>query len=198
MQPYRKWLPADGYEASGSLGGSFQSSNIEDYYLTPHDLGYGPFVKFDHDFIGREALEKKAGDKHRKKVTLAWNADDVVKVLASMFAEGDTYKYIDLPLSNYSSSNYDKVIADGRPAGLSMFTGYSYNERSMLSLATIDPDVPIGAEVTVVWGEENRGTKKSTVERHKQMEVRAVVSPAPYSKVARETYAKGWRTAAAG
>jgi vanillate/3-O-methylgallate O-demethylase len=68
----------------------------------------------------------------------------------------------------------------------------------MLSLATIDPDVPIGAEVTVVWGEENRGTKKSTVERHKQMEVRAVVSPAPYSKVARETYAKGWRTAAAG
>jgi vanillate/3-O-methylgallate O-demethylase len=198
MQPYRKWLPADGYEASGSLGGSFQSSNIEDYYLTPHDLGYGPFVKFDHDFIGREALEKKAGDKHRKKVTLAWNAEDVVKILASMFAEGDTYKYIDLPLSNYSSSNYDKVIADGRPAGLSMFTGYSYNERSLLSLATIDPDVPVGAEVTVVWGEENRGTKKSTVERHKQMEVRAVVSPAPYSKVARETYAKGWRTAAAG
>ena len=34
------------------------SDNIEDYYMTPYELGYGPFVKFDHDFIGREALEK--------------------------------------------------------------------------------------------------------------------------------------------
>ena len=36
------------------------ADNIEDYYMTPYDLGYGPFVKFDHDFIGREALEKIA------------------------------------------------------------------------------------------------------------------------------------------
>ena len=35
------------------------SSNIEDYYLTPFELGYGPFVKFDHDFIGREALRRR-------------------------------------------------------------------------------------------------------------------------------------------
>ena len=46
-------------------------TNIEDYYLTPWDLGYGRFVKFDHDFIGREALEKMAEEPHRKKVTLA-------------------------------------------------------------------------------------------------------------------------------
>ena len=53
---------ADGesYEAKASIGGSFVSANIEDYYLTPWDLGYGHFVKFDHDFIGREALEKMA------------------------------------------------------------------------------------------------------------------------------------------
>jgi vanillate/3-O-methylgallate O-demethylase len=197
MQAYRKWLPASGYEATGSLGGSFYSSNIEDYYLTPYDLGYGPFVKFDHDFIGREALEKKPRDAHRKKVTLAWNTDDVVKIIASMFEEGPVYKYIDLPLSNYASSNYDKVTFGGKTIGFSMFTGYSYNERSMLSLATVDPSVQIGAEVAVVWGEEGGGTKKTTVERHRQIEVRAVVSPAPYSKVAREGYARGWRTAAA-
>ena len=59
-EAYREWLPANGYEASASLGGSFLSDNIEDYYLTPWDLGYGPVVKFDHDFIGREALEKIA------------------------------------------------------------------------------------------------------------------------------------------
>jgi vanillate/3-O-methylgallate O-demethylase len=75
-----------------------------------------------------------------------------------------------------------------------MFAGYSYNEKSMLSLGMVDPNVPVGAEVTLVWGEENGGTKKITVERHKQLNVRAVVSSVPYSKVARETYAAGWRT----
>ena len=60
MKAYRQWLPANSYEGKASLGGSFYSNNIEDYYLTPWDLGYGAFVKFDHDFIGREALEKMA------------------------------------------------------------------------------------------------------------------------------------------
>ena len=35
------------------IGGSFVSDNIEDYYATPYELGYGTFTKFDHDFIGR-------------------------------------------------------------------------------------------------------------------------------------------------
>jgi len=65
----------------------------------------------------------------------------------------------------------------------------------VLSLGIVDPDVEIGAELTLVWGEENGGTKKVTVERHKQLDVRATVSPVPYSKVVRETYAEGWRTA---
>ncbi len=60
MKAYREWLPANGYEATGSLGGSFYSDDIADYYLTPHELGYWPFVKFDHDFTGREALERMA------------------------------------------------------------------------------------------------------------------------------------------
>ena len=60
MKPYREWLGAKSYEAMASLGGSFYSNDIRDYYLTPYDLGYGPFVKFDHDFIGRQALEKMA------------------------------------------------------------------------------------------------------------------------------------------
>jgi vanillate/3-O-methylgallate O-demethylase len=55
--------------------------------------------------------------------------------------------------------------------------------------------VEIGTELTLVWGEEGGGTKKITVEPHRQVEIRATVSPVPYSKVARETYASGWRTA---
>jgi len=196
MKAYRQWLPAASYEGSGSIGGSFDSNNIEDYYMSPNELGYGPFVKFDHDFIGREALEKMAGKPHRKKVTLAWNADDVVKAFRSMLEQGDPYKYIDLPLSNYTSASYDKVLMGGKTIGVSMFAGYSYNERSYLSLAVVDPDVEFGSEVKLLWGEEGGGSKKITVERHKQIEIRAIVSPAPYAKQARTSYAQGWRTKA--
>jgi len=194
MKAYRQWLPATSYEGTGSLGGSFESNNIEDYYLTPYALGYGPFVKFDHDFIGRKALEKMQGTPQRKKVTFAWDTDDVLRVFASMFETGEPYKYIDLPLSNYASASYDKVMGDEGMVGFSMFSGYSYNERSMLSLGVVDSDVEIGSEVKIVWGEPEGGTRKTTVERHKQIEIRATVSAVPYSKVVRETYAKGWRT----
>jgi vanillate/3-O-methylgallate O-demethylase len=199
LKAYREWLGGDSYEATGGIGGSFVSDKIEDYYVNPYEIGYGPFVKFDHDFHGREALEKIADQPHRKKVTLAWNPDDMAKIFASMFMPGEEhYKYFDLPLANYASSNYDKVIdGNGKTIGLSMFTGYSYNERSALSLGTVDPDVAIGTEVRVVWGEPGGGTKKTTVERHKQIEVRAIVSPVPYSKVVREGYEGNWRHRAA-
>jgi len=198
MKSYREWLPAASYEGTGSLGGSFYSDNIEDYYMTPYELGYGPFVKFDHDFIGREALEKMAGKPHRRKVTLAWNAEDVLKVHQSMLVPGaEHYKYIELPLSNYTSASYDKLTNAGKTVGMSMFAGYSYNERSMLSLGVVDPDIAIGNEVILTWGEEGGGSKKTTVERHKQIPIRAIVSPVPYGKVAREEYASGWRTGAA-
>ena len=194
MKSYRQWLPATSYEGTGSIGGSFNSKNIEDYYMTPYELGYGPFVKFDHDFIGREALEKMATKPQRKKVTFAWNSEDVSKIFKSLFEPGEIYKYIDLPLSNFASASYDRVLAGGKAVGLSMFSGYSYNERAMLSLGVVDSDMEIGNELKILWGEEGDGTKKPTVERHKQIEIRAVVSPVPYSEVARKSYAKGWRT----
>jgi vanillate/3-O-methylgallate O-demethylase len=196
MKAYREWLPAEGYEGTGSLGGSFYSDDIADYYLTPHDLGYWPFVKFDHDFIGREALEKIADNPTRKKVTLAWNGEDVARAMGSLFDKGDAVKYIDLPLSNYSTWPYDKVLHGDDIVGVSTFSGYSYNERSMLSLAMVDVDVEIGAELTLIWGEEGGGSAKPVVERHVQGQIRAVVSPCPYSEVARTSYAEGWRTKA--
>ena len=194
MKPYREWLKEDSYEASGSLGGSFYSDNIEDYYTTPYELGYGPFIKFDHDFIGREALEKIQDQPHRRKVTFAWNKEDVIKAFSSLFEDGEHYKYFDLPLSNYASASYDRVMHGDKRVGASMFSGYSYNERSMLSLGFVDADIKEGTELVLVWGEENGGSDKPTVERHKQIPIRVVVSPVPYSKVARETYAEGWRT----
>lgn len=196
---YREWLPANSYEAINALAGSFVSDDIEDYYLTPWELGYGSFVKFDHDFIGRDALEKVDPEVQRKKVTLAWNDEDLARILASVIdRDGVGYQFFDLPNANYGSSNYDAVIdADGDTVGLSLFTGVTANERRGLSLATVDRGVPIGAEVRVVWGEPNGGSRKATVEPHEQIAVRAVVSPVPYAQTARQEYHGGWRTAGA-
>lgn len=38
------------------------------------------------------------------------------------------------------------------------------------------------------------GTKKTTVERHKQLDVRVKVSPVPYARTVREGYHEGWRS----
>lgn len=162
MKAYREWLPGTSYEAIASLGGSFVSDNIEDYYTTPHELGYAPFTRFDHDFIGKEALQQMEGKAHRKKVTFAWNDDDITRIMASMFS------------------------------------GYSFNERKMLSLGFVEEQyAKPGTELTLVWGEEGGGTKKTTVEHHKQTGIRVVVGPTPYAKQARETYHEGWRSARA-
>jgi vanillate/3-O-methylgallate O-demethylase len=197
LRGYRSWLPANGYEAGASLYGSFESDDIEDYYLNPWELGYGQLVKFDHDFIGRDALEKIESDAQRKKVTLEWDGEDVARIYASLFAlEGDGYQFFDVPIANYGAAGYDSVLdADGTVVGFSMFSGYSANEKRALSLATVDPSLEIGTEVHVVWGEPGGGTRKLTVEPHEQISVRAVVSPVPYSADARLTYAEGWRTA---
>ncbi|PQO24918.1 glycine cleavage system protein T [Rhodobacteraceae bacterium WD3A24] len=195
LRAYREWLGADSYEATASIGGSLVSDDIEDYYLTPHELGYGPFVRFDHDFIGREALEKIADKPHRRKVTFEWNPEDVTRVHSSFLEDGEPFKAIDLPLSNYAASSYDKIMMGDRVVGLSMFSGYSFNERAMLSLGVVDPDIKEGDVLTLLWGEENGGTEKTTVERHRQTEIRVKVSPVPYAREAREGYvASSWRT----
>jgi vanillate/3-O-methylgallate O-demethylase len=198
MKPYRQWLPDNSYEATGSIAGSFDSNNIEDYYVTPHEMGYGSFVKFDHDFIGREALEKIQQRPQRRKVTFEWHGEDVANIMGSFVESGETYKFIDWPVSNYGSASYDSILVDGKLIGYSMFAGYSYNERAQLSLGIVDEEYATpGTEVTLVWGEPNGGTRKTTVERHQQYNVRATISPVPYSKVVRESYHAGWRSVVA-
>ncbi|HLJ17101.1 MAG TPA: hypothetical protein VKV15_21590, partial [Bryobacteraceae bacterium] len=184
LKAYRQWLPANSYEAIASLGGSFYSDRIEDYYLTPYDLGYGPIVKFDHDFIGREALERMASEPHRKKVTLALDSEDVTRAISTMFEKTHRAKYFDFPSAVYSTLPYDKVLHGGKRIGISTWCGYSSNEGRMLTLAVLDNEFAApGTEVTFVWGEEGGGSLKPTVERHVQIEIRAIVSPCPYSEV---------------
>jgi glycine cleavage system aminomethyltransferase T len=192
LKRYREYLPANGFEALASLGGSFTSSNIEDYYLTPYDMGYGHIVKFDHDFIGREALERLATQPHRKKVTLVWNSEDVVRVLASQFNRDPAKrgKYLEWPASYYATLPYDKVLSGkGDLVGLSTYSGYNANLGEWVSLAMLDAaHAALGTEVVLVWGEENGGSTKPVVERHVQMNIRARVAPAPYNATATGVY----------
>ena len=103
--------------------------------------------------------------------------------------DGDIAKYIDLPLANYATLPYDKVLKGGKTVGVSTYTGYTYNERAMVSLAIVDVEhSEPGTQVTVVWGEEAGGSSKPTVERHAQAEIRATVAPVPISDVARVAY----------
>ena len=183
MQEYREWLPVT---KVGSIGGSLDSADIRDYCLTPFDIGYGKTVKFDHEFIGREALERLAEAPPRTKVTLVWNSDDVTAAVGSMYRPGPGAKFIDMPKARYATHHEDKVLKDGTQVGISLDCGYLANEREMVSLATIDTALSEpGTEVVVVWGEQPVSAKPA-VEDHTQVEIRATVAPCPYD--ARDTY----------
>jgi glycine cleavage system aminomethyltransferase T len=196
LADYRRWLPAAGYEGAASIGGSFYSDDIEDYYFTPWDLGYGHLVKFDHDFIGRDALARMAEeDEHRVKVTLVLDDEDVTGAISTMFQPSDRAKFIDWPSAVYAMHPFDKVNVGGSTVGVSTWIGYSANEGEMLTLAVLDAQhAEPGTEVTLVWGEEDGGSGKPTVERHVQVEIRGVVAPVPIVESVRRSYAPdSWR-----
>jgi len=189
LKAYREWLPADSYEGRASIGGSFVSDDIEDYYFTPWDLGYGHFVRFDHDYIGRDSLEEMSEDPPRTKVTLALEDEDVLRVIGTQLGEPPRAKFMEFPSAVYSMHPYDAVQVNGETIGISTWIGYSSNEAKVLTLAVVDNEhAGPGSEVTLIWGEPDGGTAKPTVEPHAQTEIRAIVSPVPYAKVARQAY----------
>jgi len=181
LRPYREWLPGDGYEAGLSVGGSYAPADVRDLYVTPWDFGYSHLVRFDHDFIGREALEATADAPHRKKVWLRWNDDDVARVYASSLFDGERRaKYLETPLARYARVMADEVLVDGEHVGISTLSGYTVNVGHWCSVAFLDEARAVdGTSVELVWGEEHGGTAKPNVERHVQTTIRATVSTTP-------------------
>ena len=178
MADYREWLSAK--RGTISIGGSFETDDISDYYVTPIELDYGRFIDFDRDFVGRDALVEERENPKREKVTLEWNAEDATDVFGSLFSDGATAKSMDLPVPRWAACQYDEVLVDGEHAGVTVWTSYSYNERELLSLAIVDVEhADPGSEVTIVWGEPE-DSPNPQVERHELTEVRATVAPAPY------------------
>ncbi|MDT3442807.1 MULTISPECIES: aminomethyltransferase family protein [unclassified Pseudofrankia] len=182
LKAYREWQNARSFEANLSLGGSFAPDRVQDYYTTPWDLGYGHILKFDHDFIGRDALQRRKGEPHRRKAWLVWDRDDVARIFASMYEPADKrFKYIDMPAAFYSGAQFDRVEKDGRLVGVSTLCSYTSNVRGWISICMIDEDgAAYGDHVELVWGEPNGGSANPTVERHTQTTIHATVVDRPF------------------
>ena len=92
---------------------------------------------------------------------------------------------------------YDNVTVDGKTVGVSTWVGYSANEGKMLTLAILDAEhAEPGTEVTFVWGEENGGTAKPTVERTcRRRSARSSARCRTSRRRARRTRPGSWREA---
>jgi vanillate/3-O-methylgallate O-demethylase len=178
MKDYRVWLKTNASFEPNKLyscfiKGSFEATDISAWYRSPVELGWAKNIKFDHEFIGRKALEAEVTNPARIMVTLEWNANDVIDVYASIFRKDEHYDFMDIP-RNFKFSMYaDKVLKNGSLVGVATSRGYSYYFRKMISLCVLDVEYSKpGTEVTVVWGDPGKPQKL----------IRAKVAPAPYKK----------------
>ena len=158
---------------STKIGGSFQGNEISDYFRSPVEMGWMKNIKFDHNFIGRKALEGEVANPKRIIVTLEFNSDDVIDIYASLFREGEAYEFMDIPHQEKWVLWADQVMKNGKLVGVSTVPGYSYYFRKVLSLTYIDVEMSEpGTKVVIVWG------SPGTPQKH----IRATVAPAPYKK----------------
>jgi len=165
--------------STSALNGSF-SNKLEDRYVNPYELGWGPFVNFDHDFVGKEALMKIRDSAHREMVTLEWNADDIIDIYRSEFEAGEPYAPIEGPedtvVNGIFEYRHDQVLVGKKCVGYSSGRIFSWYYRKMLSLCVIEAEfAKIGTEIKILWGDP--GTR--------QKEIRAKVERFPYMDINR-------------
>jgi glycine cleavage system aminomethyltransferase T len=146
-------------------------------YANPVEMGWKSCIKFDHDFIGRAALEKLVANQTRDMVSLEWDKDDILDIYASRFEMGESYRDIDTVNDNYYQGDIpklhqDKVLnANGEMIGVSSGRTYTLYYKKMISICCIDLEyAKEGTEVFVLWGEPETRQKK----------IRATVARFPY------------------
>lgn len=175
LADYRKHVPLYGIEGQQPLHGSFFSENIEDFYCSPYELGYGKAISFNHDFIGREALQEAKDSVRRTKVTLVLDPEDLAKALDRDPGFVHTYAR-------------NRVEAGTAPAGVTFQSDSLDRAGTVLSLALVDhAHAEPGTEVTVVWG-EHPGPDTDPDAHLDLPRVRATVHPVPYDDHARTQY----------
>lgn len=186
LKPFRQWLSGTSWEASTYIAGSFLAPRIQDYYTTVWDLGYDRILKFDHEFIGKAALEAMSLSKQRRKISLGWDPADVTRVYGSLFSAEVPYKIPSLPVTTYGFPHVDELrSSDGRLVGLAHYCSYSANEKRIISLGSVDEEFATpGTELRLVWGEPS-ASRKRNAEPHVQASIKVIVAPATYAETAR-------------
>ena len=182
LRDYLYQRPATAYyNIKRKLVGS-AGEDLETRFMTPYDVGWDFLVKFDHDFTGKEALQKQAENRTRTCVTLEWNADDVGAVFATRLRPGEEpCEDISEQSASFANERHaedgfvyraDQGLAGDTVIGLTSGRIISYTYNSMISLAFISPAYAAeGTELTILWG--TPGTR--------QMQIRAKVTRFPYN-----------------
>ena len=173
--PYRAHASLYSFEGQQPLHGSFFSENIEDYYSSPFEVGYGRSISFDHDFIGRDALLAARDDVPRAKVTLVFDPADVSEAM------GEDPGFV-LSLAQH------RVESDAGLVGVTQMTASIDPIGRLLALALVDrAHAEPGTEVEVVWG-EHPGPETAPDADLGFPTIHAEVQPAPYDAHARMAY----------
>lgn len=172
---YRASLGEFSYEGKKPLSGSFYSDDIEDYYISPWELGYGRSLNFAHEFIGREALLAAKDEVRRTKVTLEFDRDDVRSVL------GEDLDYL-------NSYGRFRIERGGALVGMTFWTSNIGPVGTVLALSLVEhAAAEPGTQVEVVWGEHpGHGTASDADLGFPR--IRATVRPSPYDEFARTAY----------
>ena len=193
MQDYRDWLGADSYEAIGSIGGSFVSDNIEDYYVNPFELGYGFYIGWKKTSSARTRLTKlkdaEEPQEGHHRVEPGRSAQGRCFLVRGRHPlQVDRLPAAELCLDERGHA--DARRQDGRHVDVQRL----FVQRALHAVArrgrrrradrrSADADLGRAAN-----------TGKTSTEPHKQAEIRVLVAPTPYAREARENYADSWRT----
>lgn len=152
------------------VSGSVDPADWRARFRTPVEVRWHNMARFDHDFIGRAALEAEIANPKRTTVILKWHPEDVMAIYGSLMQDGEPYRQLDMPYSPnvWPQAHADHVLRDGKQIGYSSGTIYSLHFREFLSMGCIDIDASaLGTEVVVQWGHHGNRIKdvRATVER---------------------------------
>lgn len=177
LQGYREWLSVFSYEGKKPLYGSFYSSNIEDYYVSPFELGYGRSITFKRDYYGRDALKAAKKSHARRKVTIELDP----KAVGELFGK---------PLEYVNSYGRYRIEVGGKTVGMTFQTSAIGPLNNVLSLGLVEAEyAQPGTPVTLVWGELGKDPSAANAEND-FIHIPAIVQAAPYNQHARTDYRK--------
>lgn len=143
-------------------------------FRTPYDNAWGKTVRFDHDFVGRDALEKLVQNPPRTMVTLEWNEEDVLDVIRTQFSDDPCLDISEPDDFSFGHPIYhsDFVYANGEQVGVTSGRMMSPYYHKMISLCPIKSALAVeGTPVEILWG----------MPGERQMRIRATVARYPYN-----------------